>query len=515
MIILMNGHSLSAKDRFQAEKLGVQLSERQSTATLTISDAVPVISVDDWIQWEDGPGAGIVWRVKTVDEQFDRKTRTITLEHTINTLKDRVMFGDTTPADMGGSDECTAQQAVRYILSKQSDWRLGGIAFNVSEPYNFNGDDLFSALTTVCTTLEDCIWEYDFSVYPFRLYIRKMDSTVASEMRTDRNIKTLKKTIDRSRMYTRHYPIGKDNLHITGNYVSKNENIYGTVCKVETDQSLDTERKLRSWATHRLRRHCEPSVTISINGLELAESTGEPLDSFTIGKMCRVPLPEFSTQITERVTKLNYTDIISDPMSVTITLANELQDVANIVNNLQKTAGAGGGGGRAAAKNDEEKHAWIINEKDHVGLLAEAVAGEGADEDWSRVASVMVDGNGIHQRVTKTQNDIVTAESKIDVLEDRIDMSVKKGELISEINMEPGNIRISAKKINLDGYVTAKQLSATQASIDNLKSGSAAAMHLKTAMFTVTSSFNIWGKSISAQRSTRTDGTVFYALGYV
>ena len=33
MIILMNGHSLSAKDRFQAEKLGVQLSERQSTAT--------------------------------------------------------------------------------------------------------------------------------------------------------------------------------------------------------------------------------------------------------------------------------------------------------------------------------------------------------------------------------------------------------------------------------------------------------------------------------------------------
>ena len=42
MITLFNGHSLTAKDRFQADKLGVQLSERQSTATLTLSDSAPL-----------------------------------------------------------------------------------------------------------------------------------------------------------------------------------------------------------------------------------------------------------------------------------------------------------------------------------------------------------------------------------------------------------------------------------------------------------------------------------------
>ena len=508
MITLLSGHSLTAADRFPAEKLSVQLSERQSTATLTISDKAPVIGVDNWIQWEDGPGAGIVWRVKTVDEQYDKRTRTITLEHTINALKDRVMFGDTTPADMGGSTECTAEQAAKYILSKSADWRLGGIAFSVSEPYNFNGDDLLSALQTVSTTLEDCLWEYDFTRYPFRLYIRKMDKTVYSEMRTDRNIRTLKKTIDRSRMYTRHYPIGKDNMHISGNYTSKNEDLYGIVCKVETDQTQDTERKLRSWSTHRLRRHCEPTVTVTISGLELVEVTGEPLDAFQIGKMCRVPLPEFKTQILERVTKLNYTDIIADPMNVTVTLANDRQDVANIVNNLQKQV-AGGGGGRAAAKKAEEDHAWVIDEQDHVKLLAEAVAGEGAGEDWSRVAEVLVNGNGIFSTVTEMGKDVETQQSSITQLKNQIELKVSQGDIISSINMEPGNIRIKAAKINIDGVI--QNLKAVEANVTSLqtvvsKSGAVNASYISTERM------SFQGQVITTRQITSQSGTTYRVM---
>ena len=443
MISLFNGHSLTVRERFQAEAFSLQLSERQSTATLTISDSAPAISVDNWLMIESGPGARIVWRVRAIDEQYDRKTRTVQLEHTIQTLKDRLMFGEVTSKAMGGSGSaCSARSAVSYILRQQSDWRLGDFAYNVNNPYNFNGDDLLSALETVSGSLDNCIWEYDFSSYPFTLHIRKHTDAVASEMRMDRNIRTLKKTIDRSRMYTRIYPIGKNNLHIDGNYLSKNENLYGVVCKTETDQSQDTKEKLRLWAQERLNNHCEPSVTVTISGLELADATGEPLDSFTIGRICRVPLPEFSTTITERVSKLSYPDTIKDPENVTITLANELIDVATIIK--QQNA-SGGRGGRAAAKNDEEKHAWIINEKDHVGLLAEAVAGPGADQDWSRVSEILVDGTGIHQRVTKTEGDIVTAEAKIEINENAIKQEVTKrtsetSSLSSRITQEAGRI---------------------------------------------------------------------------
>ena len=559
MIVLFNGHSLAVRNRFQAEAFALQLSERQSTATLTISDTAPAITVDDWLMAESGPGARIVWRVRAIDEQYDRKTRTVQLEHTIQTLKDRLMFGEVTSKTMGGSDSaCSARSAVSYVLRQQSDWRLGDFAYNVNNPYNFNGDDLLSALETISGTLEECVWEYDFSSYPFTLHIRRRSSDVASEMRMDRNIRTLKKTIDRSRMYTRIYPIGKNNIHIDGNYLSKNENLYGIVCKTETDQSQDTKEKLRIWAQERLNNHCEPAVTVTISGLELADATGEPLDSFTIGKICRVPLPEFSTAITERVSKLNYPDAIKDPENVTITLANELVDVATIIKQQNASSGRGG---RASAKNDEEKHAWIINEQDHVGLLAEAVAGPGADKDWSRVSEILVDGKGIHERVTKTEGDMVVAEAKIEINENEIRQEVTKrtsetSSLSSRITQEAGRItqevtaringetalssritqtaseirsevtntaaglssritqnankvsivvddnnnvktasivagindqagsyvKISADKINLSGYVTASQLAATQADIDNLMAGNtvATALHATT-----------------------------------
>lgn len=445
MIILLNSHSLTARDRFQAEKLAVNLGERDSSATLTVSDRAPVITAGDWIRYESGPGAGIVWRVKTIDDQVEKRTRTIQLEHAVMLLKDVILFGEVKSRDISGSGaNPTARQTVQYILARQSDWVLGDFAFSASNPYSFNGDDLFSALETVSGSLADCLWEYDFSRYPFRIHFRKTDGTIGTEMREDRNIRTLKRTIDRSRMYTRFYPIGKNNIHIEGDYVSKNENLYGTVSKVETENSISDRAQLRAWALERLNRHCEPAVTVSISGLDLSRATGEPLDSFTIGRMCRVPLPEFSTQITERVTKLSYGDIISDPESVTVTLANEVMDVAKI---LKDSASAGGRSARAGAKNDEEDHAWFVDTETHVDMVAEAVAGPGAAKDWSRVAQITVDGTGIHQRVTKAEGDLVTAFNRIDVTDERILLEANRAKgreewLESRINVEAGKISL-------------------------------------------------------------------------
>lgn len=79
MIKLLNGHSLTEKARFQPESMPMVLNERQSTATITVGPAAPEIKVGDWLQDMDEPGAGIVWRVKTVDTQYETKTRTLRL----------------------------------------------------------------------------------------------------------------------------------------------------------------------------------------------------------------------------------------------------------------------------------------------------------------------------------------------------------------------------------------------------------------------------------------------------
>jgi len=425
VIALLSGHSLTVKSRFPAEKFALNLSERQSTATITVGPQAPAVSVDDWLRDEDDPGAGIVWRVKSVDYSYETDTRTLNCEHVINTLKDRLMFGEVTAATITGNKKattCTCGQAIRYILNNyQSDWVLGDLTYGKSAAYSFNGDDLFSAIETVSSSLSDPWWSYDLTVYPFKLNITDRESSVGCEMRMDRNIRTLRRTIDRSRMFTRFYPIGENDLHISGSYVQKNTDLYGVVCKVETDTSKKTEADLKAWANDRLNRHCEPAVTVTISGLDLSAATKESLDNIRLGLKCRVPLPEYETTIEEWVTKLSWSDKIADRESVTVTLANALEDVASIVNSLSKTTSSGG---RAAAKKAGEDHAWFVDTDTHVGMVAEAVAGPGADEDWSRVSSIFVDGEGIHQKVTKTQGDLVVAEARIEVNENSIKQEV-------------------------------------------------------------------------------------------
>ena len=415
MIKLLNGHSLTEKARFQPESMPMILNERQSTATITIGPAAPEIKVGDWLQDMDEPGAGIVWRVKTVDTQYETKTRTLRLEHVINSLRDRLMFGEVKPADMSGTpgaSSCTAEEAVRYILDQQSDWTLGQFDYStVSNPYNFNGEDLFSAIETVCSSLEHSWWSFNTTVYPFVLNITHRATAIGTELRLMRNISTAKMTVDKSRMFTRLYPIGKNNLHIDGDYISQNEELYGVISKTETDQSKGTKADLLRWARERIANHSEPAVTVTVGVIDLSRETGESLDHIQVGVMCRMPLPGFNTTVEETITQLSYPDKIRDPEEATATLANIQDDVASIINNLIKR---GGGGGRAAAKNAEEDHAWFEDTTDHVAMIAEGIAGEGAAQDWSRVAELLVDGDGIHQRVTQAQADIVEAYSLID-----------------------------------------------------------------------------------------------------
>ena len=452
-MILLNGQSLQIRDRFQAESMALNLEERNSSATVTVGPDAPAIAINDWVKDETEPGAGIIWRVKTITEQVETKTRTIQLEHVIQYLKDRVLFGETLPKDITGNKndtKCTARQAIIHILGKQSIWRLGDLCENPSNPYNFNGENLFSALETVTSSLDGAQWEYDLRSLPFTLHIRKQPAQFTSEMRMSRNITTLRKQIDRSRMYTRHYPIGKNNIHIDGDYTSKNENIWGVVAKVETDQSYENKDTLKAWSQERLNRHCEPLVTVTVTGLELSGSTGEPLDHIVVGRRCRVPLPEYGTTISERVTKMSWSDKIKEPEKVTVTLANLVEDVASIVNSQSASSSKGG---RTGAKKAGEDHAWFVDTTTHVAMVAEAVAGPGAAEDWSRVSEVIVDGLGIHQRVTRTEGEIVAAWAAIEILDDKIDMEVAnaKSDMYAHVEITASHIRseVSSSKSTL------------------------------------------------------------------
>ena len=477
MIALLKQNSLTALKRFTAEKFALNLSERSSTATITVGPEAPEIAVNDWLKDESGPGAGIVWRVKSVATDYATDTRTISCEHMAATLKDAILFGEVTPAMIANKKKattCTAKDAVTYILKQSAQWTIGTFGFDKSAPYNFNGDSLFDALETVSSSLLNAWWSYDFSKYPFKLNINPKSTAVACEMRMDRNIASLKRTIDRTRMFTRFYPIGKNDMHLSlkvsgktfTNYVEKNADVYGAVAKVETDTDKDTQQKLYDWAVERLNNHCEPAVTISISGLDLSAATGEALDKLTLGTVCRVPLPEYGTTITEPITQLSWGDKIADPESVSVTLANVVEDVATIVNQLSKSAGSGG---RKNAKDQKEDHAWIEDTDDHVSMIAEALD-PGSSKNWSRVSSWNVGPDGILGKVTYTENAVVQYETRFEQNETSIGMVVKvnkngtraieAGKICLAINKDKSvDAVIKADKIKLLGETIAQKIS--------------------------------------------------------
>lgn len=420
MLQKLKGHSLETEALFRAEAMGLNLGERDTSATLTLGPDATDIGPGDWVQDLENPGKGIVYRARSVDRQLNTKTRTVNLEHAIRLLADTIIPGEVTGSTMGGTDAyVSAKTAFTYVLGLQGDWRLGDFEFTGGGAYKFDGDTLLSALETISGTLEDCIWEYSFERYPFVLHVRKLSDVIDSEMRADRNLQSIKYTLDRSRMFTRFYPVGKENLRLSGGgYVSRNEGKYGRIDKTETDQSKATEAELREWGEHMVRRHARPSVTASISGLDLSAGTNEPLDRFTIGHKCRIPMPEIGETVIEKVTKLSWRDKIKDFRSVQITLADALQDVQTIVREEQKKSG---GGGRAGAKVDEENKKliretstglWSMIVQTSTNIMTtvyDSLQGYSTIEQTASAITLAV--NGVTSAMTGMYNSIITVTS--------------------------------------------------------------------------------------------------------
>ena len=402
MISLMRKDDfVTVRNRFGAEKFQMTLGERDSTATITIGPEAPEIIIGDILRDDDEPGKGIYWRVNKVDTDYKTDTRTISCNHVIYMLKEKILFGEQTTATIcgrKGATTCSAKEAMRYVMSFQRDFELGDFPKgyeSVTNAYSFNGDDLFSAMETISDTLEDCWWEYDFRKYPFKLHIRdRRQANVETELRLSRNIQNAKLTVDRSTMYTRLFPIGKNDLQLSGTkYVSRHENLYGMICKTETNAEKETESALKAWAQTQLKIHAEPTVTVSVTAMDLSQQTGEPMDHIMLGAICQMPLPGYGTTIKERINRMSWSDKIRDPNNIQVTMANTRATASSIVASSAKSSSKSS---RVSAtntakgvldidlrQNEKDKNKYTLWKEDYKGLWTDVGTFSSAVASWS------------------------------------------------------------------------------------------------------------------------------------
>ena len=385
--VLLANEQMDVDDILYPQKMQLTLRiDGQSTCAMTLGPDSPEIEVGRLIQiWAPNDNMCVMY-VKSRKRDYTTGMQDLTLAHAFGLLSDVIAFGEIKPETMSGTTgalKVSAEDAIEYMLDQQTTeyWTLYNCAFQDEEGWKFTNSDVYSALNSIADSIEGCQWEFDFTTIPWQLSLKAIPEAtdIDIELRKDRNISSLKINYDRSQMYTRAYPTGKNDIHIDSvnsdiSYVdSGTTGTYGIICKVITDSTIEDPSLLKKWAKKQVKRNGVPKITITVDGYELSKLTGESLDHMDVGLMCRMTIPDMlSEPVVQRMTELSWKDCIYAPESVTCTLANDLYTMTGIL--VEQVAKKGGAGSKKAnTEHDCElgKHASELGK--HASAIIQGV----------------------------------------------------------------------------------------------------------------------------------------------
>lgn len=295
-----------------------------STASLTLSDQSGV-SVRSFIELYNAKGSVGIYRVNFPEEGFGNGDR-LSLEHGICVLDDAVVRGQ---GKITGTPRSVLEQVLTHQTAKargQHMWQLGVVEApeSMSITVEHDGTTTLEMLARVMTELDGYALSFSQANFPWTLHVLKKKSEVSCEGRLSRNIRTIRKTVDSSDLCTRLYCSLLDSGYIESDTID----IWG---EVEQEITLNDDMP-KADATAYCRLYLEnrknPAVAIEMDADEWFAMTGEKLDRFEIGDICRLALPEYGVTIEERIVAINYMDALGTPEAVTVSIANQLQDMS-------------------------------------------------------------------------------------------------------------------------------------------------------------------------------------------
>ena len=460
MPVLLSGHTMTPVQILRPEKMQLNLRiDGLSTASMELDNESPDVAIGAWVQIWAPNGEMCVMYVKNRSKDYITGNITLTLEHTFGLLQSMVVFGEVTAATMSGSSgatTCTVTQAITYLLNQQTEtlWTKDAVDFNDAQGWKFTNSDIYSDLKSLTDAIMDCQWEFDQTSLPWKLKLKAWPVSSTMEMRRNRNLETLQITYDRSGMYTRVYPTGKNNLHIDSvnsnvSYLDQNTGTYGVIANVITDSSINNATLLKAWAQKQLKKNSVPKVSVTISGYELSEATGETLDKLVIGRLCRIPLPEYSETVTERLTELSWKNCIAQPDAVTCTLANELKTITGVLN--EKAGGGGGGSKKANTEHDCE----LQEDEEKIYEFENSDIWINRDSVWAVCGSYTVIESASGRKLIVNDGTALIIERNHTEYGVYDEGSLTGGICVQKINDGSTDLKIIADRIDIDGVVTA------------------------------------------------------------
>lgn len=502
--------SLAETAVLNPSRLSVDLKKDPvSSADMTVPmDAE--IPMRGWIELYTIHGSAGIYRVSQMDTDYDRNEQRLALEHGVCVLNDAILTGDTelskTPSQW--LDTLLAKQTVKR--GNTSFWAKGTVTPTTTVYLTPGGSTLLNLIQKMMDQLPDYTLSFDQSSFPWTISIVAKQSSVTAEGRLSRNLSSVRVSYDDSDLCTRVYANGLSNGY-------KDADTTGTYGIVEQYLSLDADissTDANRIADRYLRKRKEPAISVSLDAVDLSAATGETFDAFTLGKKFRLAMPAYNVTVEQWITGVKYEDVFAEPEHVTLTLANMVADLSTRMARTTKTADEAD---RQSSYNQTQINRNYVKLSAHERVMT----GNGTTADYQSYINIKAHGTEIAQITQKTGIEgLGTSEtllSKINVSEGNITTLVAKtgidslgqnqtlyskitqnaedielkvsssdyngNEIVSKINLSSTTIDISASKINLSGYVTASQLSTTNANITNLINGTTTASKLRCTEF--------------------------------
>ena len=305
------------------------------------------------------------------------------------------------------------------------------------------------------------------------------------------NLLDLKDKIDAGDVFTVLIPLGKTELTEDGDYGNPLTvaSVNGGKDYIENTAGIEVFGRI--WRT-RMWSHVESASTLMAKGRKHLEA-GIAVNTITLkaidwhfvdpntqriklGDKVRILTNPHGLDKTTICAKMDVELLDPENTNYTFgekprTLTDNVTNTANDVNGLTgggSSGGWGGGGNSGSGVQDEiewlRRWAKIFREESEAWMLL--TTGEINDLE-GRTSLAEIELNGVNSTLlahTTTLDhltgSVASAEVRLNGFEATLDLKVDKNGLISAINLCPENITISSTKINLEGYVTANQLSA-------------------------------------------------------
>lgn len=462
-------------------------AEPPSTANLTISKADAAVKIRDWIELYTKDGSAGIYRVTGVEESYDGEQVWITLEHGIVALGDAVIIGEGT---FTGSLDGLMEPLLSHQVTKvngQPLWRIGSTVATKSVRRDYQNPNLLSELIALLGQAGDVMLTFDQSTLPWVVNLVALDEKDLCEGRFGRNLQSLTVSVDDNDLCTRAIIDGTGEVR-DADTISQ----YGVVARVLNISEYATEESAGQYIEQYLEAHKEPNVSIEISVVDMSESTGESIDSFRLGRMCRTCLPDHGVTVKSRIVSIRMPDVYGDAQDVRVSMGKKQPTLTDLLmQEQQETASTSSRVSRgygSVSKKVEETDIELIRQKEELTDTRYRMAQAGIvidkDAEFVKAFAYQETADRLDQRVTATESEIL-------VQADQISMRVQKGDVISSINQTAESIVISASKIDLSGYVTASKFSAEIASIDDIFAGRAQAtnLHVNNAVTAQTGQF--------------------------